>query len=138
MIGGGKVSLLEVKDVNMNYHTIDGTTEAIKNISFKVEKEDFISIIGPSGCGKSTLLNIISGILIPSSGEVKFSDSSIKNNLDKKNNIIIYISFIFFISKHSATCFGLNNTFLSNSNISTSLFSKVHDTNIQNYNLTIV
>lgn len=83
MIGGGKVSLLEVKDVNMNYHTIDGTTEAIKNISFKVEKEDFISIIGPSGCGKSTLLNIISGILIPSSGEVKFSDSSIKNNLDK-------------------------------------------------------
>ena len=38
MIGGGKVSLLEVKDVNMNYHTIDGTTEAIKNISFKVEK----------------------------------------------------------------------------------------------------
>ena len=83
MIGGGKVSLLEVKDVNMNYHTIDGTTEAIKNISFKVENEDFISIIGPSGCGKSTLLNIISGILIPSSGEVKFSDSSIKNNLDK-------------------------------------------------------
>ena len=83
MIGGGKVSLLEVKDVNMNYHTIDGTTEAIKNISFKVEKEDFVSIIGPSGCGKSTLLNIISGILIPSSGEVKFSDSSIKNNLDK-------------------------------------------------------
>lgn len=78
MIGGGKVSLLEVKDVNMNYHTIDGTTEAIKNISFKVEKEDFVSIIGPSGCGKSTLLNIISGILIPSSGEVKFSDSSIK------------------------------------------------------------
>ena len=90
MIGGGKVSLLEVKDVKMNYHTIDGTTEAIKNISFKVEKEDFVSIIGPSGCGKSTLLNIISGILIPSSGEVKFSDSSIKNNLDK----------IFYIDKN--------------------------------------
>ena len=52
--------------------------------------------------------------------------------------MLLKLSFIFFISKHSATCFGLNNTFLSNSNISTSLFSKVHDTNIQNYNLTIV
>ena len=43
-----------------------------------------------------------------------------------------------FIFKHSPTCLGLNNTFPSNSNTSTSLFSKVHDINIQNYNLTIV
>lgn len=77
------MSLLEIKNINMNYHTIDGVTEAIKDISFNVESGEFISIIGPSGCGKSTLLNIISGILSPSSGEVKFNDPSIKNNLDK-------------------------------------------------------
>lgn len=77
------MSLLEIKNINMNYHTIDGVTEAIKDISFNVELGEFISIIGPSGCGKSTLLNIISGILSPSSGEVKFNDPSIKNNLDK-------------------------------------------------------
>ena len=67
----------------MNYHTVDGVTEALKDINFTVEKGEFISIIGPSGCGKSTLLNIISGILKPSSGEVVYNDPSIKNNLDK-------------------------------------------------------
>ena len=67
----------------MNYHTMEGATEAIKDVSFSVDDGEFISIIGPSGCGKSTLLNIISGILTPSSGEVKFNDPDVKNNLDK-------------------------------------------------------
>ena len=49
------MSLLEIKNINMNYHKKDGVTEALKNINFTVEREEFISIIGPSGCGKSTL-----------------------------------------------------------------------------------
>ena len=77
------MSLLEIKDINMNYHTIEGVTEALRNINFSVDEGEFISIIGPSGCGKSTLLNIISGILTPSSGEVKYNDPQIKTNLDK-------------------------------------------------------
>ena len=44
------MSLLEINDINMNYHTIDGVTEAIKNINLKVDEGEFISIIGPSGC----------------------------------------------------------------------------------------
>ena len=75
--------LLEIKDVNMNYHTKNGVTEAIKNINFNIEEGDFVSIVGPSGCGKSTLLNIISGLLEPSSGEVVYNDPDVKNNLDK-------------------------------------------------------
>ena len=67
----------------MNYHKKDGVTEALKDINFTVDNGDFISIIGPSGCGKSTLLNIISGLLQPSSGEVKYNDPEVKNNLDK-------------------------------------------------------
>ena len=77
------MSLLEMKNINMNYHKKDGVTEALKNINFTVEREEFISIIGPSGCGKSTLLNIISGLLTPSSGEVIYNDPEVKNNLDK-------------------------------------------------------
>ena len=77
------MSLLEIKDVNMNYHTKNGVTEAIKNINFNIEEGDFVSIVGPSGCGKSTLLNIISGLLEPSSGEVVYNDPDVKNNLDK-------------------------------------------------------
>ena len=48
------MSLLEIKNINMNYHTMEGATEAIKDVSFSVDDGEFISIIGPSGCGKST------------------------------------------------------------------------------------
>ena len=77
------MSLLEVKDINMNYHSVKGVTEAIKDVSFNVEKGEFVSIIGPSGCGKSTLLNIISGLLKPSSGTIVFNDNKSSDNLDK-------------------------------------------------------
>jgi NitT/TauT family transport system ATP-binding protein len=54
----------------MNYHSLKGETEAIKDINFSVEDGEFVSIVGPSGCGKSTVLNIIAGLLKPSAGTV--------------------------------------------------------------------
>lgn len=45
-------------------------TEALKDISLKVEEGDFLAIIGPNGSGKSTLLKIILGLLKPTKGEV--------------------------------------------------------------------
>ena len=45
-------------------------TLAISNISFAVNKGEFISIVGPSGCGKTTILSMISGLLKPTSGEI--------------------------------------------------------------------
>ena len=44
--------------------------ETLKDISFTVEKGEFICIVGPSGCGKSTLLNLIAGLDTPTSGEI--------------------------------------------------------------------
>jgi NitT/TauT family transport system ATP-binding protein len=66
----------------MNYHTVKDETEALKNITFSVDKGDFISIVGPSGCGKSTLLNIIAGLVPPSSGKI-----SIKYEEDKESSV---------------------------------------------------
>ena len=62
--------MVSLKDVSFNYHTLDGETQALKNISFDVYEGEFVGIIGPSGCGKSTLLSIISGLLKPSKGSV--------------------------------------------------------------------
>ena len=45
-------------------------TEALKNVSFNIDKGDFISLVGPSGCGKSTMLRIICDLLKPTKGEV--------------------------------------------------------------------
>lgn len=44
--------------------------EAVKNISFNIEKGEIVGYIGPNGAGKSTMLKMLSGILIPTSGEI--------------------------------------------------------------------
>lgn len=61
--------IVETKNISMNYHTLEGETAAINNLSLQVEEGEFISIIGPSGCGKSTLLSLICGLIKPSGGE---------------------------------------------------------------------
>ena len=62
--------ILKIKEVTKKYQATNGELEAIKNISFSVNKGEFISIIGPSGCGKSTLLSIIAGLEEKTSGNI--------------------------------------------------------------------
>ena len=66
--------LLRLKNVSYSYHTLKGETCALKNISFDVNKGEFIAIVGPSGCGKSTLLSIIAGLIAPEDGEIILND----------------------------------------------------------------
>ncbi len=54
-----------------------GEDLVLKNVSFKVPKQDFFIIIGPNGSGKTTLMKIISGILKPRNGELKILNRSI-------------------------------------------------------------
>ncbi len=62
--------MLEFKNITYTYHTKEGETLAVKDLSFSVERGQFVSVIGPSGCGKTTILSLAAGILSPSSGEV--------------------------------------------------------------------
>lgn len=62
--------MLEFKDVYYTYHTKSGETTAVKELNFKIEKGQFVSVIGPSGCGKTTILSLAAGLLAPSSGQV--------------------------------------------------------------------
>lgn len=77
------MSLINISNISLTYHSLKGETAAIDNLNFSIEKGEFVSIIGPSGCGKSTLLNIISGLLKPSDGKIIYNDKDIKNRLDK-------------------------------------------------------
>ena len=52
-------NILEVKNICKTYQAKNGEIEALKDINFKIEEGEYVSIIGPSGCGKSTLLSII-------------------------------------------------------------------------------
>ena len=49
---------LELKNVHYAYHTLEGETYALKDITFSVREGEFIALVGPSGCGKSTLLHL--------------------------------------------------------------------------------
>ena len=63
-------SKLEVKDLCYSYHTLEGETQALSNISFNVKEGEFFVIVGPSGCGKSTLLSLLCGLIEPESGTI--------------------------------------------------------------------
>lgn len=78
---------VEVKNVSKIYHTLDGETKALDDLSFDVSQGEIVVIVGPSGCGKSTILSIIAGLIKPSSGEV-FINS---NKIDGANKNIGYM-----------------------------------------------
>ena len=62
--------VLECKNICFSYHNLNGETRALTDISFCVNKGEFLAIVGPSGCGKSTLLSIIAGLLSPEEGTI--------------------------------------------------------------------
>lgn len=72
--------LLEFFNVNYTYHTISCETLSLKDISFKLYKNEFISFVGPSGCGKTTLLNLVAGLLPITSGQILLKGNSGTNS----------------------------------------------------------
>jgi putative ABC transport system ATP-binding protein len=70
-------SIISVKNLQKSFHPGGQTVAVLKDISFEVEKGDFIIIIGPSGCGKSTLLHTLLGLENPDSGTVTILGQSL-------------------------------------------------------------
>lgn len=64
-------ALLSVRNLKKIYHTDGGDIEAVRNLTFDLPKGELTCLVGPSGSGKTTLLKAISGLLEPTSGEVK-------------------------------------------------------------------
>ncbi len=65
-------ALLSLEHVSLYYHTPQGETEAVRDLSFQVQKGEFVAVVGPSGCGKTTMLSLIMGLNPPSMGQVRF------------------------------------------------------------------
>lgn len=64
------MEILRVENLNKIYGKGDNQVKAVDNVSFSVEKGEFVAIIGASGSGKSTLLHLIGGVDRPTSGKV--------------------------------------------------------------------
>lgn len=65
-----KMSILKVENLTKTYGKGENKINAVDNISFSVEKGEFLAIIGSSGSGKSTLLHLLGGVDRPTSGKV--------------------------------------------------------------------
>ncbi len=81
------MSQIVLKGVSYNYSLGEGhSLKALKNLSFSVEKGQFVALVGMNGSGKSTLAKLLNGLFIPSAGEVLIDGL---NTADEKNTFEI-------------------------------------------------
>lgn len=73
------MALLEVKDLSVYY----GVIQALKDVSFEVNKGEIIALIGANGAGKTTILHTVSGLLKAKSGSIMFGAGDKKTDLAK-------------------------------------------------------
>ncbi|MFR4995818.1 MAG: ABC transporter ATP-binding protein [Clostridium paraputrificum] len=73
--------LLELKNVNFEYSK---NKKVLKDISFKINKGEMVSIVGRNGAGKSTISRLICGFYHPTSGEILFEGNNLKNSTIKE------------------------------------------------------
>jgi|JFJP01.1.fsa_nt_gi putative ABC transport system ATP-binding protein len=80
--------MIQVLNVSKTYHHGQQEIYALNDISLKIEKSDFLSIMGPSGSGKSTLLNLIGGLDQPSNGQIFIDGQPIHGISDDQLTLI--------------------------------------------------
>ncbi|MBE6138508.1 MAG: ABC transporter ATP-binding protein/permease [Firmicutes bacterium] len=88
--------MLEITNINKSYKTGDFVQDALKGVSLKFRKHEFVSVLGPSGSGKTTLLNIIGGLDRYTSGDLIINNTSTKKFKDSdwdayRNNSVGFI-----------------------------------------------
>ena len=92
--------MIKLDKLTKVYRTEDIESTALNNVSFEIQKGEFVSIMGPSGCGKSTLLNLLGMLDKPESGSYQFLGDEIatlnekgRSNIRKKNIGFIFQNF---------------------------------------------
>lgn len=80
--------MIELKKITKVYRTDEIETNALNEISFIIEKGEFVSIMGPSGCGKSTLLNVLGMLDKPESGVYRFLEKEVEGLNEKQRSEI--------------------------------------------------
>ena len=78
------MSIIKIENLNKNYGKDENEVKVLRDISFEINKGEFVSLMGASGSGKSTLLYLIGGLDKPSSGKVYIDGKDI-NKLKERD-----------------------------------------------------
>src|SRR5437016_11323026 len=92
----GKKSLLELKNISQRYQTGSGDLgpAVLDDISLDLKADEIVGLLGRSGCGKSSLLRIVSGLIFPSAGEVRYLGKPVHGPFD--GTAMVFQSFALF------------------------------------------
>ncbi len=82
------MAVLEASAVTKRYRMGEVTVEALDNVSFTVQKGNFVAVMGPSGSGKSTLLHLLGGLDEPTSGEITLAGRPISRLSDDEVTLV--------------------------------------------------
>lgn len=83
------MAVVSLRDVHKFYPLGKERVEAVKGVSFDIEKGEFAAISGPSGSGKSTILNMIGLIDLPSAGSIIIGDTDVYNGVDLEDAEVV-------------------------------------------------
>jgi NitT/TauT family transport system ATP-binding protein len=65
--------ILSASHITHTFGTDNGPLPVLRDVSLRLDRDEFVCLVGPSGCGKSTLLRVLSGLLLPDSGTVRIA-----------------------------------------------------------------
>jgi len=80
--------MIKLENLTKVYRTDEIESTALNQVSFEIEKGEFVSVMGPSGCGKSTLLNILGMLDKPESGSYKFQGTEVSGLNEKGRSLV--------------------------------------------------
>jgi len=92
--------MIKLEKLTKVYRTEEIESTALNEVSFQIDKGEFVSVMGPSGCGKSTLLNILGMLDKPESGSYEFNGTEVshlnekgRSSIRKKNIGFVFQNF---------------------------------------------
>ncbi len=94
---------IELRNVSCRFISPDGrATVALRDFSMAVAKGEFVAVVGPTGCGKSTTLSMITGLLKPTTGEVRVMGQPV-DGIDPRIGFVFQADAVFLRSARYST-----------------------------------